>query len=167
MNWRLTILPSGEERKRSVRVFKPVDGATSSVPVASRKACRAAALARADSEFSCSSNSSRLATLGRSGRPNEPSTALMRGSIRGSSTIFEAMGCPFDEIGVGSVRVFAKTFALFQCERNLPIRDHRQVAEAQQIVAGLRAMDIWKSEASVHNCGRSNRGNLGLSAAFV
>lgn len=94
MNWMLTVLPSGEEVNRSVRMLRPFDGATSSVPMASRNAVRPAAAARACSEFSCASSSSRLATLGRTGRLNDPNTALMRGSMRGSSASFDIMDAP-------------------------------------------------------------------------
>src|SRR4051794_20473309 len=89
MNWMLTELPSGEAMNRSVRTLSPVDGAITSVSIASRNAFMPAALAVADSVASSASISSRLATLLGVGSSKLANTALIRGSTRGSSASFD------------------------------------------------------------------------------
>ena len=88
----LTQLPSGEDWKRSVRMARPAEGATVSLSTMSIIAFWAAAMARPDSDASMASSASRLATSPSGGLSGmAPKIALMRGSMRGSSTSFEAI----------------------------------------------------------------------------
>src|SRR5215471_15760784 len=87
----LTELPSGDEVNCSVRTLSPLDGAISSVSIASRNAFMPSALAVAELVASSASNCSRLATLIGVGSSNVANTALIRGSTRGSSASLEAM----------------------------------------------------------------------------
>ena len=86
-------LPSGAETKVSVRMLSPLKDATSSLSMASNIAFCASAAALASGVFSAASNSSRLATsLAGPISGMDPKIALIRGSMRGSERILEAMG---------------------------------------------------------------------------
>src|ERR1700735_3792856 len=92
MNWMLILLPSGADTTCSVRMLSPADGATVSSSKVSSIAAVAAACLVPDSLFAAASMSARLATspvAAKKSRP--PNTALIRGSMRGSSTSFEAI----------------------------------------------------------------------------
>ena len=104
----LTELPSGEEVNRSVWTLSPVDGAISSVSMASRNAFMPSALAVAELVASSASSYSRLATLAGVGSSNVANTALIRGSTRGSSASFDAMTSSYGLDGVrGDVHALA------------------------------------------------------------
>src|SRR5215472_11444451 len=108
MNCMLTELPSGEEVNRSVWTLNPLDGAISSVSMASRNAFMPSALAVAELVASSASSSSRLATLAGVGSSNVANTALIRGSTRGSSASFDAMTSSYGFDGVrGDVHAVA------------------------------------------------------------
>jgi len=107
-------LPSGEDWNRSVRMVRPAEGATASLSTASIIAFCAAAAARPASLFSSVSNSSRLATSPRCGPSGmAPNMALMRGSIRGSSTSLDAIARFLLVLGnvVGAGGVGAQAFS--------------------------------------------------------
>src|SRR5262245_1199071 len=92
MYWILMTLPSGSDRKVSVVIFKPSDGATCSLShiadIASIIAMRALAASVCSSASSCS----RLTTSpGRASSGIAPKIFLSRGSMRGSFVIFEAI----------------------------------------------------------------------------
>src|SRR5690242_12020129 len=87
----LIMLPSGSERMLSRVTFSPAEGATVSKSKDSISALNIAARAFPCSLFSSARRSSRLLTSPAAVRTIAPNRALMRGSMRGSSAIFEAM----------------------------------------------------------------------------
>ena len=89
----LTVLPSGADTNVSCRMVRPADGAMASLSIISAKALKAPKRASASGLLYSATSSSREVTSvvgGISGMA--PKTAFRRGSIRGSSLIFEAMG---------------------------------------------------------------------------
>src|SRR5277367_1716869 len=92
MNWMLIVLPSGADTTRSVRMLSPADGATVSSSKESSMAANPAACLLPDSLLVAASKSLRLATSPPAVKKSTvPNTALIRGSMRGSSASFEAI----------------------------------------------------------------------------